>query len=225
MPQSDVESIYEVLVQDASAKPRRSIWRLTKSESWVVLLALTCLVLGWITVAAHMLRTGLVFLLISELLGFVMVCWGTIKELPNFSKFFKSIPLKASLEFLSGKTDADYSVATRLLVFDKAALGFVAKRFRSEADHLRVRGGVLVAPIDKIGLAPVFASIALTIWKLAKEFPIPYWVFMLLAGYSFWCFICVLGISHSQRYEELAQIIDLAVEMKNQSPEAYRASS
>ena len=131
----------------------------------------------------------------------------------------------SSIEFLSGKTDADYSVATRLLVFDKAALGFVAKRFRSEADHLRVRGGVLVAPIDKIGLAPVFASIALTIWKLAKEFPIPYWVFMLLAGYSFWCFICVLGISHSQRYEELAQIIDLAVEMKNQSPEAYRASS
>ena len=122
----------------------------------------------------------------------------------------------------SERTKADYEISAVLagLAGLKYELEFVAKRLRSDVDRVRLRTNTLVGPLDKLGLFPLLASIVFTWWLKLNEptHPnVPDWFVGGVVGYLILYLLALNGTWRLHRFEELAQIAELASELKQQS--------
>jgi hypothetical protein len=166
---------------------------------------------GWATVGK-----------ISTLVAFL--CWAGAylvqlsKEIPVIARDARQ-PTRLLLNYAS-RDQGDYDFATRLSEHDDATLQFLARRLRSHAKAVRKRARLAFGPIDKTGIFPASLGVILAaaqIWPQMVEHKITIPPILLSSGGGLlWgMFVgAILTLPASHRLDELAQIVDLALETR-----------
>jgi hypothetical protein len=120
----------------------------------------------------------------------------------------------------SSTLQIDHLLISRLRSFPSQDLEYLSERLQLEAEQLRSRVGLAVGALDKVGIIPLLAGSAYTLWKFHLEANFRH--IYINIGLAFLTSFYGMGLwlfPKSYRADQHAQLLKSAASANNRSPE------
>lgn len=222
LSEREIQAVFDIVAEATIAKPPAKEEtnlerRLNSLNSWLMKNAF----LGFITM---LVLTGILYVTRSnplihaiQAIGIIVSFFGVIMQLVIIAScipFFleiKNSPYAPFLRLVKASSEFDLKFVNRLALCDEAAVRYVLAYYKHERTCMEKRGSLLSGSIEKIGLFPALATLAVLAASIDKIPNVSRWTEMLVPLILAFYFLNLTVFGMLQRKDRVITLLEFSI--------------
>jgi hypothetical protein len=218
----DIQEVFGIVVEATNSKiPKQTETKLERRfsslNSWLMKNAF----LGFVTM---LVLTGIVYVTRSnplihaiQAIGIIVSILGIMMQLVVIAScipFFwelKNSPYAPFLRLVKASSEFDLKFVNRLAICDEKAVRYVLAYYKYERNGIEKRGGMLSGSIEKIGLFPALAGLAVLASSIDKIPNVSRWTEMLVPLIFAFYFLNLTVFGMLQRKDRVITLLEFSL--------------